>query len=233
MVGVLINVAAVLAGGLLGLALGKRVPQHLRDTVMQGLGLCVLVIGAQGALATQNVMILIVSAVLGGLVGEVVDIEKRLEGLGARTERALTHGKGGGRFTQGFMTASLVFCVGAMSIVGSLEAGLAGDNDTLIAKAALDGVGAVFFAAALGPGVLMSAAAILVYQGAIALLAGVLSPVLSDPAVNEMSAVGGMLVAAIGINMIGAAKIRVGNLLPAVFVPVAYFPVANWLSSLF
>lgn len=94
-------------------------------------------------------------------------------------------------------------------------------------------MGAVFFAAALGPGVLMSAAAILVYQGAIALLAGVLSPVLSDPAVNEMSAVGGMLVAAIGINMIGAAKIRVGNLLPAVFVPVAYFPVANWLSSLF
>lgn len=232
MVGVIINVAAVLAGGTLGLLLGGRVPQRLRETIMQGLALCILLIGAQGALETANVLAVIVCMVAGGLLGEALDIEKRLESLGALAERKFAHSGQNGRFAQGFITASLLFCVGAMAVVGSLNAGLTGDNSTLIAKAALDLVTAVFFAAALGPGVLLSAAAVLVYQGAIALMAGWLAPVLTDAIVTEMSAVGGLLIMGLSFNMLGMAKIRVGNLLPAIFLPILYFPIANWIGGL-
>ena len=232
MVGVIINVAAVLAGGTLGLLLGGRVPQRLRETIMQGLALCILLIGAQGALETANVLAVIVCMVAGGLLGEALDIEKRLESLGALAERKFAHGRQNGRFAQGFITASLLFCVGAMAVVGSLNAGLTGDNSTLIAKAALDLVTAVFFAAALGPGVLLAAAAVLVYQGAIALMAGWLTPVLTDAIVTEMSAVGGLLIMGLSFNMLGMAKIRVGNLLPAIFLPILYFPIANWIGGL-
>ena len=232
MVGVIINVAAVLAGGTLGLLLGGRVPQRLRETIMQGLALCILLIGAQGALETANVLAVIVCMVAGGLLGEALDIEKRLESLGALAERKFAHGGQNGRFAQGFITASLLFCVGAMAVVGSLNAGLTGDNSTLIAKAALDLVTAVFFAAALGPGVLLAAAAVLVYQGAIALMAGWLAPVLTDAIVTEMSAVGGLLIMGLSFNMLGMAKIRVGNLLPAIFLPILYFPIANWIGDL-
>lgn len=232
MVGVIINVAAVLAGGTLGLLLGRRVPQRLRETIMQGLALCILLIGAQGALETANVLAVIVCMVAGGLLGETLDIEKRLESLGALAERKFAHGGQNGRFAQGFITASLLFCVGAMAVVGSLNAGLTGDNSTLIAKAALDLVTAVFFAAALGPGVLLAAAAVLVYQGAIALMAGWLAPVLTDAIVTEMSAVGGLLIMGLSFNMLGMAKIRVGNLLPAIFLPILYFPIANWIGGL-
>lgn len=232
MVGVIINVAAVLAGGTLGLLLGGRVPQRLRETIMQGLALCILLIGAQGALETANVLAVIVCMVAGGLLGETLDIEKRLESLGALAERKFAHGGQNGRFAQGFITASLLFCVGAMAVVGSLNAGLTGDNSTLIAKAALDLVTAVFFAAALGPGVLLAAAAVLVYQGAIALMAGWLAPVLTDAIVTEMSAVGGLLIMGLSFNMLGMAKIRVGNLLPAIFLPILYFPIANWIGGL-
>ena len=232
MVGVIINVAAVLAGGTLGLLLGGRVPQRLRETIMQGLALCILLIGAQGALETANVLAVIVCMVAGGLLGKALDIEKRLESLGALAERKFAHGGQNGRFAQGFITASLLFCVGAMAVVGSLNAGLTGDNSTLIAKAALDLVTAVFFAAALGPGVLLAAAAVLVYQGAIALMAGWLAPVLTDAIVTEMSAVGGLLIMGLSFNMLGMAKIRVGNLLPAIFLPILYFPIANWIGGL-
>ena len=232
MTGVIINVAAVLAGGTLGLLLGGRVPQRLRETIMQGLALCILLIGAQGALETANVLAVIVCMVAGGLLGEALDIEKRLESLGALAERKFARSGQNGRFAQGFITASLLLCVGAMAVVGSLNAGLTGDNSTLIAKAALDLVTAVFFAAALGPGVLLAAAAVLVYQGAIALMAGWLAPVLTDAIVTEMSAVGGLLIMGLSFNMLGIAKIRVGNLLPAIFLPILYFPIANWIGGL-
>ena len=232
MVGVIINVAAVLAGGTLGLLLGGRVPQRLRETIMQGLALCILLIGAQGALETANVLAVIVCMVAGGLLGEALDIEKRLESLGALAERKFAHGGQNGRFAQGFITARLLFCVGSMAVGGSLNAGLTGDNSTMIAKAALDLVTAVFFAAALGPGVLLAAAAVLVYQGAIALMAGWLAPVLTDAIVTEMSAVGGLLIMGLSFNMLGMAKIRVGNLLPAIFLPILYFPIANWIGGL-
>ena len=193
MVGTLINAAAVVAGGLLGLLLRGGIGRRLRDTIMQGLALCVALIGLDGALGTQNTMAVIVSMVLGALLGEAVDVEKRLEGLGARAQRLLAKGGDSG-FAEGFVTASLMFCVGAMAIVGALDSGLRGDHSTLIAKSALDGVSAVIFASAMGPGVLLSAAAVLVYQGAIALLAQYVAPFLTDAVVTEMSAVGGLLI---------------------------------------
>lgn len=226
MLGTWVNAAAIVLGGSLGLLLRGGIPQRLRQTVMQGLGLCVVVIGILGAIKTQNIMIVIVSAVLGGLIGEVIGIEKGMEAFGQRAQRLLMRGKSDqGDFAQGFLTASLVFCVGAMAIVGALDGGLRGAHETLYVKSMLDGVASIFFASAMGPGVLLSALPVLIYQGAIALSAQAVAPLLSEAAMCEMSAVGGMLIMGIGLNLLDIAKIRVGNLLPAIFLPLVYYAI--------
>lgn len=225
MIGTLINVVAILLGVAVGLLLRRGIPDRMRNTVMQGLGLCVVLIGVSGALKTADTLCVIVSIVIGGLLGSAVNIEKRLDDLGKLAERRFAK-DGGSGFSTAFVTASLVYCVGAMAIVGAMDSGLRGDHSTLIAKAALDGVSAIFFASTLGPGVAMSALAVLVYQGAIALLATWISPLLTQPIINEMSAVGGLLIIGIGLNMIYDKHISVGNLLPAIFVPMAYLHIA-------
>lgn len=227
MIGTIINAVLVLIGGGLGLLLRKGIPDRVKDTVMQGLSLVVIVIGLSGALKTQDMLGMIICIVIGGLMGSLIDIEKRLDQLGAFAEKKL--GGEDGSVSKGFVTASLVFCVGAMAIVGSLDSGLRGDHSTLIAKGVIDAVTAMFFASALGAGVLLSAAAIFVYQGAIALLAGLLSPALTDVVITEMSAVGGLLIAGVGINLMSTLHIKVGNLLPAIFLPMAYVPIAALL----
>lgn len=234
MLGAFVNFATVIAGGLLGLALGNSVPKRFRDTVMQGLGLCVAIIGALSALKTEDVLGMIVCIVLGGLLGEGIDIEKRLEKLGERAHRVFSRGDtgGAGTFVQGFMTASLLFCVGPMSIVGPLESGLSGNHATQIAKALMDGTAAVFLSAALGPGTLLSAVVILVYQGAITLAAGLVAPLLTDAIITQMSAVGGVVIIGISLNMLEVTRVRVGNLLPAIFAPAAYVPLAAWIGTL-
>ena len=225
MLGTVVNVCAILLGSALGLLLRKGLPQRLRDTVMQGLGLCVILIGLSGAIGTADTMGVIISIVVGGLVGAAVNIEKRLEILGNLAQRKLA--RGGDGFARGFVTASLVYCVGAMAIMGALDSGLKGDHATLIAKSALDGISAIIFASTLGPGVAFSALAVLVYQGAITLMAGWLKPLLTDAIVTEMSAVGGLLIVGIGLNMLYDKHIAVGNLLPAIFVPMVYFPLIS------
>lgn len=225
MLGTLVNVGTILLGSALGLLLRKGLPQRLRDTVMQGLGLCVILIGLSGAIETADTMCVILSVVIGGLVGAAVNIERRLENLGNLAQRKLA--RGGDGFARGFVTASLVYCVGAMAIMGALDSGLKGDYDTLIAKSALDGISAVIFASTLGPGVAFSAVAVLVYQGAITLMAGWLKPLLTDAIITEMSAVGGLLIVGIGLNMLFDKHIAVGNLLPAIFVPMAYFTLIS------
>jgi len=236
MIGSLINFAAILAGSTVGLLLRGGISQRFRDTLTQGLALCVILIGALGAIRTQDVMIPILCMVVGGLAGEAINIEKRLQALGDRAQRLVAHasrdGNAGG-FSQGFVTASLVFCVGAMAIVGSLESGLRGDHTTLIAKSALDGVTSIIFASTMGPGVALSAIAVLLYQGAIALCAQQVAGLLTEGIILEMSAVGGLLIAGIGINMLGLAKLRIGNLLPAIFLPPACIPLMGWLAQLF
>ncbi len=226
MIGTLINTAAILLGGAIGLLLRKGLRKDISDTVMQGLGLCVLLIGITGAIKTQNTLLVILSMVVGGVLGAWINIEKRLNRMGEYAQRRLVREGDGGSFAKGFVTASLVFCVGAMAVVGALDSGIRGDHSTLIAKAALAGVAALLFAGTMGPGVLLSALPVLVYQGLIALLGQWIAPILSDEVVREMSAVGGLLIVGLGLNMTVRTDIKVANLLPAVFVPLVYCPIA-------
>ena len=226
MVGTLINTVAILVGTALGMLLRKGIPERLRETVVQGQGLCVILIGLSGALKTGDTLCVIICMVAGALIGAAINIEKRLNDLGAFLERKVTRGTGEtGSVAKGFVTASLLFCVGAMAIVGAMDSGLRGDHSTLIAKSALDGISAIFFASSLGIGVGLSAFAVLIYQGAIALLAMWIEPLLTEAVITEMSAVGGLLIAGIGLNMIYDKHIPVGNLLPAIFLPMLYIPL--------
>lgn len=232
MIGTLINVAAIVAGSALGLLLRRGMRQNVADTVLQGLGLCVILIGLSGALKTQNTLLCILSVVVGGVIGALLNIENGMNRLGAYAEKKLQRGSSpseGGSFAKGFVTASLVYCVGAMAVVGALDSGIRGDHSTLIAKAALDGVSAVVFASSLGVGVMLSAIPVLLYQGLIALLGSAAAPLLSEAVVLEMSAVGGLLIVGIGINMLLQKELKIANLLPAIFVPLAYFPLAHLL----
>ena len=231
MLGTVVNALAIVAGGLVGLCCTRGIDDRYRQTVLQGLALCVLLIGGKSALSSDNLPVVILSLVVGGVVGEWLAIEARLESLGRWIEARFADGSaGGGDFARGFVSASLVFCVGSMAVVGSLESGLAGNHRTLFAKAVIDGVAALIFASTLGRGVLFSSVPVLVYQGAITLAAGLLRPLLTAAAVADMSAVGGLLIVAIGVNLLGIARIRVGNLLPAVFLPLAAHLVRSWLA---
>ena len=226
MIGTLINAAAIILGTIVGLLLRKGIPQRLQDTVGQGQGLCVILIGLTSAITTADITCVIICMVVGSLLGAWVDIEKRLDNLGKAIERRVSPNGSEGSIAKGFVTASLVFCVGAMAIVGSMDSGLRGDHSTLIAKSILDGVFAIIFTSSLGWGVGLSALAVLVYQGAIALLAMWIEPLLTAPIITEMSAVGGLLIMGIGLNMIyDKHRIPVGNMLPAIFIPMAYLPL--------
>ena len=228
MVGTLINTVAILVGTALGLLLRKGIPERLRETVVQGQGLCVILIGLSGALKTGDTLCMIICMVAGALIGAAINIEKRLNDLGTFLERKVTRGQGEtGSVAKGFVSASLLFCVGAMAIVGAMDSGLRGDHSTLIAKSALDGISAIFFASSLGIGVGLSAFAVLIYQGAIALLAMWIEPLLTQTVITEMSAVGGLLIVGIGLNMIYDKHIPVGNLLPAIFLPMLYIPLTG------
>ena len=232
MLGVWANPAAIVLGGLLGCLLRGGIGEKLRQTINFGLALCVIIIGVSGAIRTEHTLVMIVSVIAGSALGELMHIEDGIGRLGDWAQARFARGDTG--FAAGFVNASLLFCVGAMAVVGALEAGLQDKPDTLLAKSALDGVFSVILASTYGPGVIFSAVPILAYQGGIALLAGVLAPLLTDALVNEMSAVGSILIIGIGINSLGCTRerIRVGNMLPAILVPCACLPLAAWLGRL-
>ena len=215
MKGTLVNTAAIAAGSIAGLLLQKGVAERYQKIVLQSLALAVIVIGVQMAGKSLNFLIVILSLAGGSLLGEWLDLDGRLNQLGDFLGGKLSRGSAD-RFSEGFVTASLMYCVGAMAIVGSLQDGLSGDSATLYAKSLLDGVSAVVFASTLGIGVLFSALSVLLYQGAITLLASVVSPWLSPAMIAELTAVGGVLIIAIGVNMLGVTKIKVASLLPAI-----------------
>lgn len=228
MVGTLINCVAIILGSALGLLLRRGMKESIAQTVMQGIGLSVILIGISGAITTGNTLLVIVSMAIGGVAGSLIDIDGKMNRLGAWAQRKLTRGDDeNNTFAKGFVTASLVYCVGAMAVVGALDSGIRGDHSTLIAKAMLDGVTAIVFSSSLGIGVMLSAVPVLVYQGAIALLGNAIAPLLSDVVVNEMSAVGGLLIMAIGVNMLLDKDIKVANLLPAILIPFIYYPIAQ------
>lgn len=230
MIAQVVNAVAIVIGALLGNRLRGGISERFRSILMQGMALAVMLIGITGAIKTTDALIVVVSLAIGALVGEGVNIEKRLEQAGDALKSRVKGAEAS--FTQGFVSASLIFCVGAMAIVGSLDAGLRGEYSTILTKSLIDGITAAMLASTLGIGVIFSAVAVFVYQGAITLLAGLLQPLLTDAIITEMSAVGGLLIFAIGLNMQGITKIRVGNLLPAIFVPLAYIPLVNWILTL-
>ena len=218
MIGTLVNTLAAVVGGLLGSLLKKGIPERFADLVQKGLALCVLYIGIKGSLVGTNTLVTILSLVLGAILGELLNIDGAIERLGAWAQRKLS--KGGSRLGEGFVTASLLFCVGSMAVVGSLQSGLTGNHETIFTKSMLDFVSAIILASSLGLGVCLSGAFVLVYQGAIVLLARWAAPVLSDYVVAEMSCAGSLLIVALGLNMLGITKLKVGNLLPAMFLPI-------------
>ena len=218
MIGAIVNTLAAVVGGLLGSLLKKGIPERFADLVQKGLALCVLYIGLKGSLVGTNTLVTILSLVLGAILGELLDIDRGIERLGAWAQRKLS--KGGSRLGEGFVTASLLFCVGSMAVVGSLQSGLTGNHETIFTKSMLDFVSAIILASSLGLGVCLSGAFVLVYQGAIVLLARWAAPILSDYVVAEMSCAGSLLIVALGLNMLGITKLKVANLLPAMFLPI-------------
>lgn len=224
MKGTIVNAAAVLLGSGIGLLLKRGIPEKYETTIMQGIAMAVGLIGLQMAFKTQNILIVIISLVLGAIIGEAINIDKWLNKAGERlTERLGSQYGDAGR---GFVTASLVFCIGAMAVVGSIQEGLTGDASTLYAKATLDGITSVVFASSFGIGVAFSSAAILVYQGTLTLLAMAFGNVLSSSAIVEMTAVGGLLIVGICLLMLEVKTIKVANLLPA--IPMAAAIAALW-----
>jgi uncharacterized protein len=216
-----LNALAVLAGGGLGLGLRGRVSEPLRDIAMQGIGLVTLVIGVQMALATRNILVVILSVVAGGWIGQAVGVEAFLERLGARAEARLAAAGEGGAFARAFVTSSLLFCAGPLTILGSIQAGLGQPATLLYTKAMLDGISSLAIGAALGAGVLLSAATILAYQGALTLGAHAAQAVMTPDVTREFTATGGVLVLGVGLTILGVRTIRAANLLPALLVVIA------------
>lgn len=225
MLGTIVNSLAIMAGGLIGTFLKHGIKDNYKNTVMDAIGLAVIVLGIGGAIKSENVILMIFSLVFGALIGETLQLEKRLDNLGLALQRKFKNEDT--NFSKGFISSSLVFCVGAMAIVGSLEAGMLNSYDTLYAKSILDGITALIFATTLGIGVFFSAFSVFIYQGVITLLAQSLSPLLSLVVINELSAVGGVLILAIGIGMLGIKKVNVANLLPAIFIPIVYYALLS------
>ena len=235
MIATVINVVLILLGSILGLIFKNRISSRFASGLTFALGLCVLGIGITSMIATGDTLCVIVCMVIGTLLGEAVDIERRMEGMGELLRRRLIRGEGNSRFVEGFVNASVLFCVGAMAINGSMEAGMNGNYDIIISKAVIDGVTAITFAAAMGVGVAFSALPILVYQGGLTLIFAAVGRGMDPAVVTEMSAVGGTIIVGIGINMLGLPKekLRVGNMLPAIFLPLAYVPLSRLLGGAF
>lgn len=219
MTGVLLNTLTVILGSTIGLVFKKGIPEKVSSAVMTGLGLCTIYIGIDGALAGENVLIAIASMVIGTILGEIIDIDLAITRLGNWIEKKFSSpDKDHISIAEGFVTASLLFCVGAMTINGSLNAGISGDNSLLYTKSILDLFSSSMLAASLGIGVMFAAAFVLGFQGLLVLFAGFLAPILTDSAIAEMTCVGSLIIIALGTNLIGATKLKIANYLPAIVI---------------
>lgn len=237
--GTLGNIALILIGSTIGMIIKGGLKQRFQETIMNGLGLAVMFIGISGALEglmvitegkiiSRNIMLMIISLAIGGFLGEVINLEEKLDRIGEWLKVKLKVNKEKDKgFVEGFVNSSLLFCVGAMAIIGALRDGLSADSSMLLAKGIIDGVVAIFFASTLGIGVFFSVIPVGIYQGIITLTAGFVEPFLSERLIANLSFVGSILIFAIGINMIFGKKIKTGNLLPAILVPIAYEIIMN------
>jgi len=238
--GTIVNVLAIISGSLAGLFIKNGISQKLRITIMQALGLAVIIIGISGVLQgiytiaetgkleREHMMLMILSLVVGSIIGEGIDLESKLEKLAEWFQKRF--GNNDNSFVQGFVSSTLLYCVGAMAIIGSLEDGLFGNPDTLFAKSVLDGVSAIVFSATLGIGVMFSSVPVAIYQGSITILAIMIRPWLTDMIISQTSLVGSVLIMAIGMNLLNLNRIKVANMLPAIFVPLVYFVLMRLLN---
>lgn len=225
MLGTVVNVAAILVGALLGRFLKAGLPEKIKSIILQAVGLVTILIGLQMVLEGRSILLIFGSMLAGAITGELLALEERLQKWGVALQRRFSS-PGGDAFTQGFVTASLLFCVGAMAVMGSLESGLTGKHTTLLAKSVLDGISSIMLSAGLGPGVAFAALPVFLYQGSITVLAGSLRHFFTEAVLAEMTATGGLLILGISLNILEIKKIKVGNLLPALlyaFVLALFF----------
>ena len=241
-IGTIINVILVVIGSLLGLVLKKAIPERLKESLVNALGLCTIAIGLTGivtaslrvngkALSSNYIIVMVLCMALGTLIGELIDIEKRLNNLGKFFERKFSSQNS--TFSQGFVTASLVFCVGSMTILGALNDAIMGDSTILITKSLLDAVMAVVFSSTLGIGVMFSALTVLFYQGLITLCASFISPFLTDVVISEMSLIGSLLILGIGLNFLYKPSLKLSNMLPSMFLPLLYYVLEVFFERMF
>lgn len=219
LLGSIVNVLLVVIGGILGVIAKKGISSRFADLIMNGIGLITTVIGITYATKTQNILIVVISIVLGALIGEGIDIDKKLNSLGEWVKIKLK-GEEDSRIGEGIVTATLLFCVGSMAIMGSLDSGLRNDHTILYTKAIMDGIAAMLFASSMGVGVILSAVPLFIYQGTITLLSSFLQPYLAPELIIEMSAVGGVLLIGLGFSILHIKTMKVANLLPAIFIPI-------------
>ena len=221
MIATFVNCGVIIVGCIIGLFIKGGIPERFNKIIMKGLALCAMFIGFSGALEGNNTIITIVSMAVWALIGELIDIDKWLNKLGETIQAKLDKGDGKeSRIAEGFVNASLLYCVGAMSIVGALQAGLSGNYDTIYAKTVLDGVSSVIFSASMGIGVIFSSVTVLLYQGGITICASFLSGILSQAVIAEMTAVGSLMIVGLGLNLLEVTDIKIANLLPGILVPV-------------
>lgn len=221
MLGTIVNTLAVIAGGIIGLLFKNIIPEKISEALLKTSGLAVIAIGISLMSAGDNFTLLILSLIIGTVIGEVIDIEGKLDKFGSFIERKMKNKQS--NIALGFVTCTLVYCVGSMAIVGSIQSGLTGNHEILFSKAVIDGITAISFAATMGAGVILSGVSVFIYQGIITLLAGVMQSLLSTVVVNEMTAIGGIIIMGIGLNFLEIKRIKVGNLLPSIFFPIIYY----------
>lgn len=214
------NAGAIILGGSIGLVFKKGLPERFGNQVMNGLALGVLYIGISGTLQGKNTLMLILSMAIGTLIGELLDLDKRVTQLGIWLESKFKSKGEQVSISEGFVSASLLFCVGAMAIVGALQDGLKGDASMLYTKAMLDGIAALIFSTSLGAGVILSSVLVLLYQGGITLLASLMAPFLTDLVIAEMTGVGSLLIIGLALNMLRITNLKLMNFVPAIFIPI-------------
>jgi uncharacterized protein len=230
--GTFINVGAIVAGSIIGVSVGARLPEQMRHTVLNGLGLVTSLVGVQMALGTTNILITLGAMLLGAICGELLHLEELLDRLGQWLQATLTRSSQSS-FAEGFVTASLVFCIGPMAILGSIQDGLSGDYNVLAVKSLLDGFASIAFSASLGWGVAVSIIPLFLYQGSITLFAGVLSEILSEPMIAEMTATGGLIIVGIGLKLLRIKELRLASFLPALAIAPLIVVLIPWVKSLF
>ena len=221
MLGTVVNTLAIVVGGAVGLIFKNIIPEEITEALLKALGLAVIAIGIKLSLAGENLTLLIISIIIGTIIGEYINIEGKLDTIGSYIESKMKNKAS--NVALGFVTSSLFCCVGSMAVIGSIQSGLTGNHEILFSKALIDGITSISLSVSMGVGVIFSGISVFIYQGIITILAGLMQSLLSDAVVSEMTAIGGVIIMGIGLNFLEIKRIRVGNMLPAIFIPLLYY----------